>query len=127
MLDLFHFPMHENFAAQLLYDTGNFFPHLARPILRIKELLDQRSLNILLRDVGLLLGHHFLKNVSDGLKNRQSLNALSAPLSADFFAFNPPNLFGVGFEEGKVQFTAKAVDKELLQIRFRLDGKNKRA
>ena len=48
--------------------------------------------------------------------NRQSLDPLSAPFSANTLTRHPPNLFGVVLEKGTKEAIAKPINQEILKI-----------
>ena len=60
-----------------------------------------------------------LEKVSDSAGERESLDALRAPLGADLIAAHAPDLFRVGLEEGEVELAAEAVDEEVFETLFR--------
>ena len=111
----------EDLAAHLLHARGDLLPHLSRAELGIEELLDQRGLGALLRDVARLAG--LFQEVRDRLADGEALDALCAPLGADPVAGHAPDLFGVGLEESEIQLAAEAVDEELLQVLHLANGK----
>ena len=52
------------------------------------------------------------------LRNREALDALTAPVGADLAAGHAPHLLGVVAEERTIQFHAKAVDHEVFEALF---------
>ena len=63
------------------------------------------------------------QKVRNGLADGKTLDALRAPLRADFVARHAPDFFGVGLEKGQIEFAPKAVDEKLLQVLHLANGK----
>ena len=126
-VDFFDGPVHQDLSAQLSNESSHFFPHLAWTVFGIKEALDERCFNILLRDVALGFREHLFQNVSDGFVDREALDPLCSPLRADFFTVDSPDLFRVGLEKREIKLAAEAVDEKLLEVGFIANGKENRA
>src|ERR1700733_11961062 len=58
------------------------------------------------------------QRVNDGLADRESLDALRAPLRRDFRAGYSPDLLGVVLEKGTVELLPEAVDQKVLERHF---------
>mmetsp|Transcript_37521 Transcript_37521/g.87502 ORF Transcript_37521/g.87502 Transcript_37521/m.87502 type:complete len:471 (-) Transcript_37521:643-2055(-) len=110
-------PTAEQSAATALEFRRRGLPHLAGAVLGIKKTLDQRGV---LR-IG-LARDDLLERLLGGTADRQALDALRAPVGADVAARNTPDLLGVVLEELAVELAAEAVDEEVFQRLFGLDG-----
>src|SRR6201996_4125494 len=87
----------------------------------IKELPDERSFGVLLREIGSAWprAEGLLDEVPDGAREREALDALRAPLGADLVAAHTPHLLRVGLEEGEIELSAEAVDEEVFEAFLR--------
>src|SRR4051812_9424372 len=84
-------------------------------------MFNERSLGVFLRDVFRLTLESFLDDVRDRSGERETLNALRAPLGAYLVTFDAPNLLCVGFEECEVELTPETIDEEIFQTFLGLD------
>ena len=94
-------------------------PKLPRPVLGIKELLDQRRLRVLLAHALSPLGGKDRGQVQDGLDERQALDPLRAPLRADFVDTARPTPSSV-YDLKNVKYSSppEAVDEETAPATF---------
>ena len=107
----------EDFPALLTDEAGDVLPELAGAVHGIEELFDERGFGVLLREVAAARtrAEGALKEVSDSAGERESLDALRAPLRADLIAAHAPHLLRIGLEEGEIELAAEAVDEEVFE------------
>ena len=70
---------------------------------------------------GFLASEGFSEEVLYGGGEAETLDALRAPLGRDLVAGRAPDFLCVALEEGEIEFTAKAIDKEVFKAVFGLD------
>ena len=99
-----HPGLHPHLGAVVLQDRGHLLPHLAGAEAGIFELLDQAR--------GVVRPG---EGVPDRLEQRQVLDPLRRPVRPDLGAGHAPDLFGIGFEEMRIEPVAEAVHHPLLE------------
>jgi len=103
-------------------EIGDMLPELAGAEFRIEETLDKGSVDVFLGEgAGGATPEGASEEVFDGRCKTEALDTLGTPLGGDAVAGCPPDLLGVALEEGEVEFSAEAVDEEVLETFFGLD------
>src|SRR5215472_13422604 len=87
---------------------GQLLPHLARPMHRVAEAVDQS-----LDDLAVATAKS--KRTLDQRAHREILDTLRRPVGADLIARNAPNVLGVALEESLVEAAAEGVDNPVLE------------
>src|SRR5206468_12731155 len=86
LLDAIDYPARQDLAALGLHFTGDLLPHLPGPELPIHESIDERRFDGFLGQAGFALRQKAADHVRQSLGDRKALDALRAPLGADFLA-----------------------------------------
>src|SRR3989338_2516575 len=110
------------FRALLLYHTRHLLPHLPRSVFRIKELLNKTRLPVFFGK-RMFARKGLRKHISQGLAQRQPLNALRSTLGSNVGTRNAPNFFRIFFKERQVQLFAESVNKKIFERSFGPYGK----
>src|ERR1019366_3594867 len=95
-------------AATFPNAARHFLPHLPGSEFRIKKLVDERSLGILLPDIAATALAYLLEGVEQRRPDGNSFDTLRAPLRTDLVAGHAPDLFRVGLEKREIQLPAEA-------------------
>ena len=103
------------FTAQRLHLVCKRFPELTGTFFGIYELLYQRSLDVFLVNV-VFLHKRLFQHCAQCLHERQSFDALRAPVGGNIARVDAPYLFGVILKEHLIKRLAEAVDIKICEV-----------
>ena len=102
-------------GASQSFDSGSgYFPEFAGAKLGVLELFDQRGVDLAVFDMKSLA-----EDILEDAGNRKTLGTLGAPGSVNLTGVTSPEVFGVIFEEQRVELFPERVDIEILKVVFR--------
>ena len=120
-LELCDLTAFSDLAAHLFHLCRRSLPELAGTILGIIELLNQRSLDLMLV---LFFRRQLLQIILQNAHDGQPLGPLRAPIRSNLPGMTPPELLGITLKKHGIQLASKGIDIKILQRIHRLFHKH---